>query len=426
MEQLQTTARSKLRWIFWLLGCLVALVVLFYVVENWRGKRAWEKYKRDLEAKGQVFEWNAYIPPPVPDEQNFFKAPKMTEWFVKGQSQGTNGLSTRLSDPRTSSVASGTNAIVTEADARSYLAWSAQFDPDFALIREALKRPYARMDGDYSRPFEIPIPNFVAMRTLAQTLAQRAHCNFLLRQPEQALAELTLLNDSRRLLQAAPTGKPMTLVSAMINVAVTGLYADTLAEGFRRKAWQEPQLVVLQEQLARIDLPPLVAEAFRLVPAATCHTFEIEPLEKLLFMGNSDKERFRKFAVRLIPRGWIYQNMVNVAVLEHKSHFTRAYQSCAANQTKAHQAQIACALERYRLARGEYPEKLDALTPQFIANIPHDIIGGQPLHYRRTADGKFLLYSVGWNEKDDGGQPGLTKNRQPDLTTGDWVWNLSH
>ncbi len=66
--------------------------------------------------------------------------------------------------------------------------------------------------------------------------------------------------------------------------------------------------------------------------------------------------------------------------------------------------QIACALERYHLAHGEYPETLDALMPQFMEKMPHDIIGGQPLHYRRTDDGKFLLYSVGWNETDDGGQ----------------------
>ena len=52
-------------------------------MENWRGKRAWEKCRRELEAKGEVLDWNAYIPAPVPDEQNIFKAPKMAEWFVK-------------------------------------------------------------------------------------------------------------------------------------------------------------------------------------------------------------------------------------------------------------------------------------------------------------------------------------------------------
>ena len=42
----------------------------------------------------------------------------------------------------------------------------------------------------------------------------------------------------------------------------------------------------------------------------------------------------------------------------------------------ANEAQIVCALERYRLAHGEYPGTLDALSPQFIEKIPHDIIGG--------------------------------------------------
>lgn len=47
--------------------------------------------------------------------------------------------------------------------------------------------------------------------------------------------------------------------------------------------------------------------------------------------------------------------------------------------------------------------KHDALAPQFIIKLPHDVINGQPLKYRRTDDGSFILYSMGWNEKDDGG-----------------------
>ncbi|HUA66319.1 MAG TPA: hypothetical protein VME24_10750, partial [Alphaproteobacteria bacterium] len=91
-------------------------------------------------------------------------------------------------------------------------------------------------------------------------------------------------------------------------------------------------------------------------------------------------------------------------------------------QTDVDLAQVACALERYRLAHGQYPETLDALAPQFIESLPHDVINGQPLHYRRTPDGKFLLYSVGWNETDDGGKPAFTKNGNVDYLNGDWVW----
>ena len=75
--------RGMRRCLF-VLACMATLIGLFYAVENWRGKRAWEKCRRELEAKGEVLDWNAYIPAPVPDEQNIYKAPKMTEWFVKG------------------------------------------------------------------------------------------------------------------------------------------------------------------------------------------------------------------------------------------------------------------------------------------------------------------------------------------------------
>jgi hypothetical protein len=85
-------------------------------------------------------------------------------------------------------------------------------------------------------------------------------------------------------------------------------------------------------------------------------------------------------------------------------------------------ARVACALERYRLAHGEYPESLDALSSRFIEKLPHDVIGGQPLHYRRTEAGQFVLYSVGWNEKDDGGQVVLKPDGSEDREKGDWVW----
>jgi hypothetical protein len=61
------------------------------------------------------------------------------------------------------------------------------------------------------------------------------------------------------------------------------------------------------------------------------------------------------------------------------------------------------------------------LTPRFMATLPHDIINGQPLKYRRTASGKFVLYSVGWNEKDDGGVTVTKKDGSPDRNHGDWV-----
>ena len=91
-------------------------------------------------------------------------------------------------------------------------------------------------------------------------------------------------------------------------------------------------------------------------------------------------------------------------------------------QESADLARVAIALERFRLAQGDYPGSLDALEPRFMEKVPQDIINGEPLHYRRTADGKFLLYSVGWNETDDDGQVSSMITGAADISKGDWVW----
>jgi hypothetical protein len=77
---------------------------------------------------------------------------------------------------------------------------------------------------------------------------------------------------------------------------------------------------------------------------------------------------------------------------------------------------LACALERYRLAHGQYPESLDALAPRWVAKVPADVIVGQPMRYHRTPDGRFVLWSVGWNGRDDGGAG------SEGLSDPDWVW----
>jgi hypothetical protein len=83
---------------------------------------------------------------------------------------------------------------------------------------------------------------------------------------------------------------------------------------------------------------------------------------------------------------------------------------------------VACALERYHLSQGQYPESLDRLVPRFIDNLPHDIINGQPLHYRLTDNGQFVLYSVGWCNKDRGGKVVQPKDPLIDVRNGNWVW----
>ncbi|MDB6023975.1 MAG: hypothetical protein JWM68_198 [Verrucomicrobiales bacterium] len=557
-------------------AAVTTLIAVFYTVENWRGKRAWENSRRELEAKGEVIDWTKCIPAQVPDDQNIFKAPHMQEWFVRPSPttpQSTTpspfalsprnevklmvaevtivapnaapasqpaDATFRFDDPAAREqvatllrdaigpCALGSKAYVllahpldqfkplhltlqagTAPDAKAlaaffsasltnltmdysdtsifrvdsagsntfrvslrdqacgaaeYLEWTDSTTSDFDVLRKALERPFARIDCDYTQPFLMLIPNFVTVRNAAQILSQRTQCHLLLGQPEEAWHELSLVHDLCRVLLSQPTGKPMTLVAAMINTAVHGLYPNVVEDGLRLHAWREPQLVAIEQQLKATDLLAPVLEGFKEERAASCYTFETiktSELLKLMKVG-TDKSPWQEVSLRLVltlmPRGWYYQNMVVGAQAEQElldcvdlgkqrvtphqteiylrylqlhgekrspytflvawslPNFVKALQTTAHNQTVVNEASLACALERQHLAKGDYPETLDALTPQFIEKLPHDLISGQPLKYHRTAGGGYQLYSIGWDEKDNGGTVGKSKEE------GDWVW----
>jgi hypothetical protein len=63
-------------------------------------------------------------------------------------------------------------------------------------------------------------------------------------------------------------------------------------------------------------------------------------------------------------------------------------------ETMQDHLRIACALERFWLARGTYPETLAELVPDYLAAVPREIVNGAPYQYRRT-EGAFVLYSIG-------------------------------
>ena len=87
---------------------------------------------------------------------------------------------------------------------------------------------------------------------------------------------------------------------------------------------------------------------------------------------------------------------------------------------------LICAIYFEEDWRGKHTwKKLNALLPQYLEKLPTDIITGQPLKYRLKTGGQFVLYSVGWNQKDDGGVPGPKKDGTPDPKLGDWVWAIN-
>jgi hypothetical protein len=342
-----------------------------------------------------------------------------------------------------------------------YLAWSDQFAPEFATIQKALQRPYARIEGNYNPPMTGPIPYPASIRLVTQTKIQRAQCFLLRGESQRAMEELAILYELARVFEERPENRPLSMVSMMLNTAVLAAYVDGIADGLRRGAWTDEQLLTLEKNLCRVNLAPLLAKSLRFERAIfVCN------IESMITNPPSADAAKKLSTASKFPCGWLCQNYVNHSILMQRlidsvdrqnncilptkvdavkdtflkdyrrfspykflvsvgmPDFTRAIKTATQQQTLLNQARIACALERFRLRNKRYPNSLAALAPEFMDKLPHDIIGGQPLKYSLASNGKFSLYSVGWNQTDDHGSTAILPNSNgtPEWSKQDWVW----
>jgi hypothetical protein len=91
----------------------------------------------------------------------------------------------------------------------------------------------------------------------------------------------------------------------------------------------------------------------------------------------------------------------------------------------------ALALQSYRAEHGAYPDRLEALVPHILPELPRDPYGAGPLKYRREGD-KYVLYSVGPDRKDDGGKAAEKQDEKGQKvyridadSVGDVVWGVT-
>jgi hypothetical protein len=94
-------------------------------------------------------------------------------------------------------------------------------------------------------------------------------------------------------------------------------------------------------------------------------------------------------------------SMFSQAVVSLEGLLNRVFDAEVARQLTT----TAISLKRYQLRHNQYPTALSELVPELLPSVPRDPADGQPLHYRLNPDGTFLLYSIGSDGVDDGGNP---------------------
>jgi hypothetical protein len=365
-----------------------------------------------------------------------------------------------------------------QTPAQDVLLALSKYDSTIEELRQDGQLPYSRFPLEYDKddPWAMLLPHLAVMKRCAQVLQLRALAELQNGQSDLALADIKLLLRLTDSIRTEPV-----LISHLVRIAMVNLALQPVWEGLAEHRWSDGQLAELDRELAGLDFLSDYKLAMR-GEMVLCQVgvFDYlrhhpEQLSNLSGDGNTAPPAMEHNISTLIPSGWFYQNQLHCAramvefylpaadvnqgifsptaiqqadtaiaaeckrpnpynILERLllPALGNAAKKFAQGQNSVNMVRAAIALERYRLAHGEYPESLDALLPQFIARLPHDIINGQPLHYRRTSDpssqssdatsGQFVLYSVGWNETDDNGEVGLKEDGSVNRDTGDWVW----
>ena len=235
-----------------------------------------------------------------------------------------------------------------------------------AAVREALMKP-SRVPIVYGPQYiAATLPDVQVLRSLARALTFEAK----LAEAEGRHADaVKIYLDIVQVSDATSAGG--LVMHDLVRIAIAGIGLHGMA----------PEL----SQLDSADL------------AMVCERLEIsadsrEPFERLV-------ERDEIFG--MLSYGWPYLSYWLTDEL------SPAYEAviAARQRSEAHLQLVLAeaAVRRYALEHGSPPESLAALVPEYLSQVPRDAYRDAPLVYRRTPDG-YLLYSVGSNGTDDGGQ----------------------
>ncbi len=478
-----TRRRRYLVCALFVAACLATLIIALFIEEKIRGRAAWRAYETAAKARGVKLDFADYVSPKISNAENFAAIPVFDAVFRASDAKekiptpfklpDVAGVKEpRLSDPvkqERLDLAAWQNffvetkllSVAGDSAAADVLRALDTFAAPLAQLSEAGTRPHCRFPVHWENLYAALLPHLEILRAASRLYALRLTAHLALGQSEAAYEDF---RDGLRLTTV--TVEDPSLISGLVRIAMASTMENAVWDGLAGRQWADPELRKIEADLAKVDWLKDYVFAMGSERGFSNSTTDVlienpRQLAEVIHATHGGGPPSGGIGFSLYPTGWFYQNKVrsnhyfdemlsridpgarryfgdrgidsldgDLKSLPRRTYYLLVALLAPALETVEKKyvqaatitelARLACALERYRLARETFPQALADLTPDFLASVPAEIVSGEAYRYRRTDDGSFVLYSTGLDLRDDGGVIDPKKKSAKDQT--DWVW----
>lgn len=425
--------------------------------QEWRDREAYQRrteHGRALAVRTGLANWSLAVPT------------DLRLWWEStpaGEATGTNAQDVG------SALGPAATARAVQELLRPY---GAELDDLIASVRG--KRCRFPVAYDAEPVFGILLPHLAELRKVGLLARIRAEACLVEGDTRGAAAAVLFLLDLCDTVKSEPL-----LISQLVRCVIAEDAISLLWQGMREHRWDTEQLEVFENRLAGLAFQPELHRALMAEHAGGLRAIDEARRAPGLFAAmleegdGSDYPMSLGLLWRAIPQGWFdyekveFSRLYTVSTIEPTTGEAGRIDARAVGRAQSELEQdltlnpvervlrhrvlssmlvpalgrvvqrtvfaeaatgmtgAACALERYRLANGNYPDALDTLVGGTVAALPLDPLTGKPFLYRKVSEERFVLYSVGWNLEDEGGRVVQDKTaRRVKFTEGDWVFQF--
>jgi hypothetical protein len=456
LRRLEVMTRTIKFVLYFLSACALFVLILIVALIIWRVNLA-----HQVRAKLAVIratglptsgaELNAFYPA-VPDNEN--AALVMTQAFVLLRNypdSRSNEVARFKIPPRGQSLTAAQKQLLT-----GYVQMNSNA---LAKVREAVKLPSSRYPVDLAPNADALLPHLPNLQKISAIVSYATMLGF--QAQDGKAADLILLQIA---LNHTLDTEPL-LISQMDRLQIVSSATQLVELGLNTTAFDEETLLRFAKDFEQIDKNGRPAMGFIGDQAMVLPYFQANWSEILrVKWGINDSRPTLSTGIRG-RFGWLtglfdqdelfylktMRTAINDAILPFPaglSSYNDLYDSAVEGQQAGYilgpgilngmrnaipkeaeaSAQIRLAItgiavERFRLAQGRLPEKLDKLVPQFLSVVPVDPFDGQPLRYRRLEKG-YVIYSVGRDGHDNSGRERPADTKSSDKTEYDITFTV--